>query len=63
MCSDPNAIGNDYQRYLLGVLRDHLPLAKCRSSYTCTADIAKAMPRSNTQVLPGENPRCDFFKT
>jgi GTP-binding protein len=24
MCSDPKAIGNDYRRYLLGVLRDHL---------------------------------------
>jgi len=25
MCSDPKAFGNDYHRYLLGVLRDHLP--------------------------------------
>jgi len=24
MCSDPRAFGNDYRRYLLGVLRDHL---------------------------------------
>lgn len=25
MCSDPKAFANDYHRYLLGVLRDHLP--------------------------------------
>lgn len=25
MCNDPKAIGNDYQRYLLSWLRDHLP--------------------------------------
>lgn len=24
ICSDPQAFGNDYQRYLIGVLRDHL---------------------------------------
>lgn len=24
MCSEPKALGNDYRRYLLGVLRDHL---------------------------------------
>ncbi len=24
MCNDPNAFGNDYRRYLLGILRDHL---------------------------------------
>ena len=28
MCSDPKAFGNDYRRYLLGVLRDHLPFAE-----------------------------------
>ncbi|MGB7328391.1 MAG: ribosome biogenesis GTPase Der [Rubripirellula sp.] len=26
--NDPKAIGNDYQRYLLGVLRDHLPFGE-----------------------------------
>ena len=25
MCGDPKAFGNDYHRYLIGVLRDHLP--------------------------------------
>lgn len=25
MCNDPQAFANDYRRYLLGVLRDHLP--------------------------------------
>ena len=24
MCNDPKAFGNDYQRYLLSVMRDHL---------------------------------------
>ncbi|MEM6474480.1 MAG: ribosome biogenesis GTPase Der, partial [Planctomycetota bacterium] len=24
MCNDPRAFGNDYRRYLLSVLRDHL---------------------------------------
>jgi GTP-binding protein len=24
VCNDPKAFANDYQRYLLGVLRDHL---------------------------------------
>lgn len=28
MCNDPKAFGNDYQRYLLGVLRDHLPFGE-----------------------------------
>jgi len=28
MCSDPKAIGRDYQRYLLGVFRDHLPFGE-----------------------------------
>ena len=28
MCSDPKAFGNDYHRYLLGVLRDHLPFGE-----------------------------------
>ena len=28
MCSDPRAFGNDYRRYLLGVLRDHLPFGE-----------------------------------
>jgi GTP-binding protein len=28
MCSEPKAFGNDYQRFLLGVLRDHLPFGE-----------------------------------
>ncbi|MEM6979919.1 MAG: ribosome biogenesis GTPase Der [Planctomycetota bacterium] len=28
MCSEPKAFGNDYQRYLLGWLRDHLPFGE-----------------------------------
>jgi GTP-binding protein len=28
MCSEPKAFGNDYQRYLIGVMRDHLPFAE-----------------------------------
>jgi GTPase len=28
MCTEPKAFGNDYQRFLLGVLRDHLPFAE-----------------------------------
>lgn len=28
MCSDAKAFGNDYQRYLLSVLRDHLPFGE-----------------------------------
>ncbi len=28
MCSDPKAFGNDYRRFLLGVLRDHLPFGE-----------------------------------
>lgn len=28
MCNEPKAFGNDYQRYLLGVLRDHLPFGE-----------------------------------
>lgn len=28
MCSDPKALGRDYQRYLLGVFRDHLPFGE-----------------------------------
>ena len=28
MCNDPKAFGNDYQRYLIGVLRDHLPFGE-----------------------------------
>ncbi|MGB1927612.1 MAG: ribosome biogenesis GTPase Der, partial [Rubripirellula sp.] len=28
MCSDPRAFGNDYQRYLIGVMRDHLPFSE-----------------------------------
>lgn len=27
-CSDPKAFGKDYQRYLLGVFRDHLPFSE-----------------------------------
>ncbi len=28
MCSEPKAFGNDYQRYLIGVLRDHMPFGE-----------------------------------
>lgn len=28
MCSDPKALGRDYQRYLIGVFRDHLPFGE-----------------------------------
>ncbi len=28
MCTDPKAFSNDYKRYLLGVLRDHLPFGE-----------------------------------
>lgn len=28
MCSEPKAFGKDYHRYLIGVLRDHLPFAE-----------------------------------
>jgi GTP-binding protein len=28
MCSDPKGFGSDYHRYLLGVLRDHLPFSE-----------------------------------
>ena len=28
MCSEPKAFSNDYHRYLLGVLRDHLPFSE-----------------------------------
>lgn len=28
MCNDPNAFGKDYRRYLLGILRDHLPFGE-----------------------------------
>ena len=28
VCNDPKAFSNDYQRYLLGVLRDHLPFGE-----------------------------------
>ncbi|QDS94752.1 GTPase Der [Roseimaritima multifibrata] len=28
MCNDPNAFANNYRRYLLGVMRDHLPFGE-----------------------------------
>ena len=28
MYGEPKAFGNDYQRYLIGVMRDHLPFAE-----------------------------------
>lgn len=28
MCNDPNGFANNYRRYLLGVLRDHLPFGE-----------------------------------
>jgi GTP-binding protein len=28
MCSEPKAFANDYRRYLLNVLRDHLPFGE-----------------------------------